>query len=67
MTTLRLTPNVSGYADWTAVEIVNESDEILGTPAILKLQDGKWIMTRPGVSADLCHTDELNRIALDAP
>ena len=66
MPELKLVPNVNGYEGFTAVQIV-EGEEILGTAVILKFQDGKWILNRPGVSSNLCHTDELNRIALDAP
>lgn len=66
MPELKMVPNVNGYEGFTAVQAF-EGEEVLGTLAIFKLQDGKWILNRPGVSSDLCHTDELNRIALDAP
>jgi len=66
MPELKMVTDLNGYEGFTGVQIV-DGEEVLGTAAIFKMQDGKWILNRPGVSADLCHVDELNRIALDAP
>ena len=54
-----------GYPGFTQVQLVNEKDEVLATPCVLKDADGKFNLGRPGVSSDLFHVDGNNRIQLE--
>lgn len=56
----------AGYPGWTQVQLVDDNDTVLATPCVLKDQDGKFKLGRPGVSAELFHVDAQNRIELEA-